>query len=44
MIPLYYGGIDRVYGDLSIEEEDKILDLIDDYIEFVKSIEENKEK
>jgi hypothetical protein len=44
MIPLYYGGIDRVYGDLSIEEADKILDLIDDYIELVESIEENKEK
>ena len=44
MIPLYYGGIDRVYGDLSIEEADKILDLIDDYIELIESIEENKEK
>lgn len=44
MIPLYYGGIDRVYGDLSIEEADKILDIIDDYIELVESIEESKEK
>lgn len=37
MIPLHYGGIDRVYGDISIESADKILDMVDDYIELKES-------
>ena len=40
MIPLYYGGIDRMYGDISIECADKILDMIDDYIELVEEVHE----
>jgi len=36
MIPKHYGGIDRIYGDISIEGADKILDLIDEYVELVE--------
>jgi len=38
MILLHYGGIDRTYGGLSIECADKILDLIDEYIEIIESL------
>lgn len=33
MIPYYYEGVDRIYGDVSIECADKVLDMIDNYIE-----------
>jgi len=39
MIPLHYGGIDRVYGDISIECADKILDMVEDYVELVEAAE-----
>ena len=42
-IPYYYGGIDRLYGEISIEAVDKILDLIDEYIFLVESLEEKEE-
>lgn len=38
MIPMYYGGIDRSYGELSFEEGDFILDLIDTYIEILETL------
>ena len=38
MIPMYYGGIDRIHGDISIESADKVLDLIDDYVELVEAL------
>lgn len=38
MIPMYYGGIDRVYGNITIETADKILDLIDEYVELIEVI------
>ena len=34
---MYYGGIDRLYGDISTDGADKILDLIDEYIELLES-------
>lgn len=39
MIPLYYGGIDRLYGDISLEGADIILDIVDDYIDLKEAIE-----
>lgn len=37
MIPIGYGGIiDGLYGDISVEGADKILDLLDDYIELLE--------
>lgn len=41
-IPFYYGGIDRIYGDISIESADKILDIVDLYVELVESISEKE--
>ena len=39
---LFYGGeIDCILGSISIESLDKILDLIDEYIELRESVEEN---
>lgn len=43
MIPLHYGGIDRIYGDISIEGADKILDIVDDYIELLEEVHEQGE-
>lgn len=43
MIPLHYGGIDRLYGDISIDTTDKILDLIDEYIEVKERIDDRKD-
>ena len=40
MIPLNYGGIDRIYGDCSTESTDKILDLIEEYEELVEAVNE----
>lgn len=42
-IPMCYGGIDRIYGHISIESADKILDLIDDYVDLVEMCESAKE-
>ena len=42
MIPLNYGGIDRAYEDISIECADKILDMVDDYVELVEETEHLK--
>lgn len=33
---MYYGGIDRVYGEISKESADIILDLIEEYEELVE--------
>lgn len=41
-IPFYYGGIDRIYGDISIESADRILDMVDLYVELVESIYEKE--
>ena len=38
----YYGGIDRIYGDISEKAADKILDIIDLYLEIVESLEEEQ--
>ncbi len=38
MIPLGYGGIDRIYGAISIESADIILDLIEEYIELLEEV------
>ena len=38
MIPMYYGGIDRIYGDISIEGADKILDLVDEFTDLVEAL------
>ena len=35
-LPMYYGGIDRVYGEISKESADIILDLIEEYEELVE--------
>ena len=43
MIPKNYGGIDRLYGDISVESADKILDLIDEYTDLVESVSESKD-
>ncbi len=40
-IPVYYGGIDKVYGDVSVDSADKILDIVDDYIELIEKVEVN---
>lgn len=42
-IPIGYGGIDRIYGNLSIDNADKILDLIDLYEYIVEVLEEEME-
>jgi len=39
-IPMGYGGIDRVYGDLSIDDADKILDLIDLYVDILEALDD----
>lgn len=44
MIPQYYGGIDRIYGDISIEGADVILDLVDEYVELVEAEEKEDEE
>ena len=41
-VPMYYGGIDHSYGNLNCDAADKILDLIDEYIELVEVIGEQK--
>ena len=41
MIPCNYGGIDRIYGDISVESADGVLDLVDEYTELVETIGEN---
>ena len=33
-----YGGIDRVYGELSYKAADKVLDLIEEYEELVEAV------
>lgn len=43
-IPMGYGGIDRIYGNLSIDNADKILDLIDLYEYIVEALEEEKDE
>ena len=50
-IPYMYGGIDRVYTDKSIKKDisidniDKILDIVDDYIDLKEAVlESNKEE
>ena len=43
MIPMYYGGIDRIYGDITIEAADKILDLIDEYVELIEVIDNEED-
>ena len=40
---MYYGGIDRVYGEISIESADIILDLIEKYEELEETTYETKE-
>ena len=42
-IPMYYGGIDRIYGDISIEAADKILDLIEDFEELYEAVMDSRE-
>ena len=42
-IPMNYGGIDRLYGDISIEAADKILDLIEDYEELYEAVMDSRE-
>ena len=44
MIPCNYGGIDRIYGDISIDAADKILDLVDEYEELVESVRKEGEE
>lgn len=39
-IPMWYGGIDRIYGDISIDNVDKILDLIEMYEYIIKALED----
>ena len=41
---MYYGGIDRSYGELSYEEADFILDLIDTYIEILETLEQEPQE
>lgn len=39
-VPMGYGGIDRVYGYLSIDDADKILDLIDMYQDILEALDD----
>lgn len=41
--PTFYGGeIKCIFGEISIDALDKILDLIDEYIEFREVVENGK--
>ena len=40
---MYYGGIDRVYGEISKESADIILDLIEEYEEMREATKEETE-
>lgn len=44
MIPFGYGGIDRVYGNITIDDADTILDIIDMYVDVVEVLEEGEKE
>lgn len=44
MISNMYGGIDRLYGDISADGADAILDLVDDICEVMEAIEESDKR